>query len=500
MVRRGGRRVGSTRRSRSDGPSARRCATQGPIPIRRASTGRPRWPSCAAAYGELAADERSGEQARVAGRVVSVRGHGKLKFLTLRDSSGTVQLMAQETRISAPGAATLELVDMGDWIGVEGEVVASRRGELSVDVDEVTLLAKALRPLPDKWHGLNEQETRYRQREVDLLANDESRRVFEVRFATIASMRRSLTEQGFVEVETPILQPQAGGALARPFVTHANALDADLTLRIAPELYLKRLVVGGMERVFEVARNFRNEGIDTRHSPEFTSLEAYQAFGDVNDGMDLTEHIVATAAHAATGRMQFAVGETMVDLTPPWPRRSLLDLLEAHLGTRVEPSMPRQVVLAVCDAHGVPVQPDWGPGKLVFELYDKLLLPATAGPVFICGYPIEVSPLARHNRQDPTMADRFELVVGGRELANGYSELNDPDEQAQRFGREAAAAAAGDLEAHPADQAFVRALEYGLPPTSGIGIGIDRLIMVFAEVASIRDVILFPTLRPEAGP
>ena len=454
-----------------------------------------------AAYGELAADERSGEQARVAGRVVSVRGHGKLKFLTLRDSSGTVQLMAQETRISAPGAATLELVDMGDWIGVEGEVVASRRGELSVDVDEVTLLAKALRPLPDKWHGLNEQETRYRQREVDLLANDESRRVFEVRFATIASMRRSLTEQGFVEVETPILQPQAGGALARPFVTHANALDADLTLRIAPELYLKRLVVGGMERVFEVARNFRNEGIDTRHSPEFTSLEAYQAFGDVNDGMDLTEHIVATAGPRGDrpdavrggrddGRPHAAVAPPLVARPSRGPSR--------HPGRAVH--APAGGAGGLRRARGRPSSPTGAPASWSSSSTTSSCCRPRPGRCSSAAYPIEVSPLARHNRQDPTMADRFELVVGGRELANGYSELNDPDEQAQRFGREAAAAAAGDLEAHPADQAFVRALEYGLPPTSGIGIGIDRLIMVFAEVASIRDVILFPTLRPEAGP
>jgi lysyl-tRNA synthetase class 2 len=451
------------------------------------------------AHPDLAPDERTGQRVAVAGRVLSIRGHGKLKFVTLRDTSGTVQLMAQASRLSEQAATTLQRIDMGDWIGAEGEVVASRRGELSVDVEEVTLLSKALRPLPDKWHGLSEQETRYRQREVDLLANDDTRRVFEIRFATVAAMRRILAEDGFVEVETPILQPQAGGALARPFVTHANALGADLRLRIAPELYLKRLVVGGFERVFEIARNFRNEGIDTRHSPEFTALEAYQAFGDVNDGMDLTERVIVDAARAATGRLSFVVGEATVDLTPPWPRHSLLDLLESHLGIRIEPSMPRDTVLAVCEEHGLAVLPEWGPGKMVFELYDKLLLPATVGPLFVCGYPVEVSPLARRSREDPTMADRFQLVVAGRELANGYSELNDPDEQADRFRSEAVAAAAGDLESHPADLAFVRALEYGLPPTSGIGIGVDRLVMVFAEVASIRDVILFPTLRPEAG-
>ncbi len=448
-------------------------------------------------HDDLAVDARSGEVVRVAGRVAGVRGHGRLVFLTLRDVTGTVQLMAQAGRLTPSAAATLERIDLGDWVGAEGEVVTSRRGELSVDVVEMTLLSKALRPLPDKWHGLSEQETRYRHREVDLLANDDSRRVFEIRFATVAALRRCLVAEGFVEVETPILQPQAGGALARPFLTHANALGADLALRIAPELYLKRLVVGGFERVFEIARNFRNEGIDTRHSPEFTALEAYRAFGDYHDGMELTERLVVQAAMAATGGLTFATGEGEVDLTPPWPRETLLGLLEQHLGRPLHPTMARAEVAGVCAEHDLAVPAEWGPGKMIFELYDKLLLPSTAGPVFVTGIPVEVSPLARHNTGDPTMADRFELVIGGRELANGYSELNDPDEQAERFRSEAVAAAAGDLESHPVDGAFVRALEYGLPPTSGIGLGVDRLVMLFAGVPSIRDVILFPTLRPE---
>ncbi len=357
---------------------------------------------------------------------------------------------------------------------------------------------EALRSLPDKWHGLSEAETRYRQREVDLLANKESRQVFDIRFKTLSILRERLQAQDFVEVETPILQPQAGGALARPFFTHANALDSEFSLRIAPELYLKRLVVGGYERVFEIARNFRNEGIDTRHSPEFTSLEAYRAFGDFRDGMDLTEHLIVESARGAAGRLTFDFGGQHVDLTPPWPRRDLLDMLEERLGQRVHPAMPAEDLRKVCDAHEVPYQPSWGSGKLVFELYDKILMSQTLGPVFIYHYPTEVSPLARQSLDDPTHTDRFELVIGGRELANGYSELNDPDEQAKRFEAEAAAAAGGDAEAHPADAAFVRALEYGLPPTSGIGIGIDRLIMLFAEVPAIRDVILFPIMRTEA--
>ena len=450
------------------------------------------------AHAGLAPDTRTGEQARVAGRVVAMRGHGKLRFATLEDESGAVQLMFQARRISAEVAEVEALVDLGDWVGVTGEVITSRRGELSVDVDGLEILSKALRPLPDKWHGVNAAEIRYRQREVDLLANKDSRRVFDIRFKTLAILRQVMAAENFVEVETPILQPQAGGAIARPFVTHATALDTDFSLRIAPELYLKRLVVGGYERVFEIARNFRNEGIDTRHSPEFTSLEAYRAFGDFNDGMDLTEQLIVEAARGAAGRLEFDFGGQQVDLTPPWPRRDLLDLLEEHLGQRVHPAMPVAELRQVCDTHDVHYEPSWGPGKLVFELYDQVLMGQTLGPVFIYHYPTEVSPLARQTREDPTLTDRFELVIGGRELANGYSELNDPDEQKKRFQAEAALAAGGDAEAMPADLAFVRALEYGLPPTSGIGLGIDRLIMLLAEVPAIRDVIPFPIMRPEA--
>jgi lysyl-tRNA synthetase class 2 len=447
---------------------------------------------------DVAADTRTGEAVRVAGRVTSIRGHGRLKFTTLEDTSGSIQLMFQADHLSDDVSAAVGLVDVGDWIGAAGELITSRRGELSVDVDDLEVLSKALRPLPDQWRGVSEAETRYRQREVDLLANKDSRRVFEIRFKTLSVFRQHLQADGFLEVETPILQPQAGGALARPFFTHSNALDAEFSLRIAPELYLKRLVVGGFERVFEIARNFRNEGIDTRHSPEFTSLEAYRAFGDFTDGMDLTEQLIVAAAQAAVGRLEFEAAGQRIDLSPPWPRRDLLELLEERLGQRVHPSMPVEQIQAVCEGNDVAYQAEWGSGKLVFELYDKVLMDKMSGPIFIYHYPTEVSPLARRSSEDPTVTDRFELVVGGRELANGYSELNDPDEQRERFRGEAAAAAGGDAEAHPADLAFVRALEYGLPPTSGIGIGIDRLIMLLAEVPAIRDVILFPMMRPEA--
>ncbi len=446
----------------------------------------------------LEPDVRTGESVAMAGRLTSIRGHGKLSFATLQDASGSVQLLMQASTLSERAATVLANLDLGDWVGAEGEAVTSRRGELSIDVTELTLLSKALRPLPDKWHGLTATDTRYRQREVDLLANADSKQVFDTRFKAIAALRRQLMAEDFVEVDTPILQPQAGGALARPFLTRSNALDIELSLRIAPELYLKRLVVGGYERVFEIARNFRNEGIDTRHSPEFTALEAYRAFGDVNDGMDLTERLVVEAARSATGRLTFTVGGRAIDLTPPWPRRDLLDWLAEVVGRRLHPSDPVEEVRAVCADHDVDFLPEWGSGKLIFELYDTVLLPLVADPVFIVGFPVEVSPLARQTPDDATMAARFELAIDAKEFANGYSELNIPEEQQDRFRGEAEAVARGDLEAHPADLAFVRALEYGLPPTSGIGIGVDRLVMLLTEVEAIRDVILFPMMRPEA--
>ena len=451
-----------------------------------------------ARHGDLAPDLRTGETVRMAGRLTSIRGHGRLSFATLEDVSGRVQLLMQEANLSDQATVVLANADLGDWIGAEGEAITSRRGELSVDVTELWLLSKALRPLPDKWHGLTETDTRYRQREVDLLANPETRRVFDIRFKVITALRRQLLSEDFVEVDTPILQPQAGGALARPFMTHSNALDIDLSLRIAPELYLKRLVVGGYERVFEIGRNFRNEGVDTRHSPEYTSLEAYRAFGDVNDGMDLTERLIVDAAQAATGRLTFTLGQRAIDVSPPWPRRQLLDWLEEVVGRRLHPNDPVDDVRSVCEKLGVDFLPEWSSGKLIFELYDTVLLPTVIDPVFVSGFPVDVSPLARRTSEDPTLADRFLLVIDAKELANGYSELNIPEEQQERFRREAEAVARGDLEAHPADRAFVRALEYGLPPTSGIGIGVDRLVMLLAEVEAIRDVILFPMMRPEA--
>ncbi len=451
-------------------------------------------------YADLAPDAHTGDRTQVGGRLAAVRGHGQLIFATVTDHTGTIQLLIERKALDATTTCVLENMDIGDWIGAEGEIITSRRGELSIQVTTLTMLCKTLRPLPEKWRGVTDPETRYRQREVDLLANESTRKVFDVRFATIASLRAELEAEGFVEVETPILQPQAGGAIARPFMTHSNALDTDLSLRIAPELYLKRLVVGGYERVFEIGKDFRNEGIDTRHSPEFTAMEAYRAFGDYHDGMDLTERLIVACAQAAIGGLSVTAGGNPVDLTPPWPRRELLDLVSERVGTELHPTTPVAETRQVCDGLSVNYKDSWGSGKLIFEIYDKILQANTVGPVFVCGYPVEVSPLAKRRSSDPTLAERFELVIDGREFANGYSELNDPDDQEKRFAAEGALAAAGDLEAHPADADFVRALQYGLPPTSGIGIGVDRLVMLLAEVAAIRDVILFPLLRPRPGP
>ena len=380
-------------------------------------------------------------------------------------------------------------------------MITSRRGELSVDVTELWLLSKALRPLPDKWHGLTATDTRYRQREVDLLANPDSRRG--VRHP-VQGHRRPAHASWWPRTSSrwtrPILQPQAGGALARPFMTHANALDIDLSLRIAPELYLKRLVVGGYERVFEIARNFRNEGVDTRHSPEFTALEAYRAFGDVNDGMDLTERLIVEAARSATDRLTFTVGER-VDRPDPAVAPAAAARLAGGGGRPPAPSdrSGRRGAGRLRGARGrLPARMGLGQAHLRAVRHHPAAHGGRPG-VRRAAFPVEVSPLARRTRDDPTLADRFELAIDAKEFANGYSELNIPEEQQERFRGEAEAVARGDLEAHPADLAFVRALEYGLPPTSGIGIGVDRLVMLLAEVEAIRDVILFPMMRPEAA-
>ena len=450
-----------------------------------------------AAHAELPAGEESGVSAAVAGRVMLLRDMGKRTFATLRDWSGSIQLMADIEHTER--YKDLTAVNLGDWITATGEVVRSRRGELSVQVDHWRLLAEARRGFGDKWRGITDTDLRYRQRYADLWANEQSLRVFQARSRVMSETRRFLEDRGFVEVETPILHPIPGGALARPFVTHHNALALDLYLRIAPELYLKRLVVGGFERVFELGRVFRNEGLSPRHNPEFTMLELYQAYADYGDMMELTERLVAHLAQVVTGATVVTYGGREVDLTPPWERASLVDLIERHAGVRVDVRMPLEELRRIAGDHGVEVDPAWGPGKLVLEVYEKTTEAELWGPVFVLDYPQEVSPLARDHREMPGMVERFEPIVAGHELGNAFSELVDPDEQRRRFEAQARARAAGDAEAMAIDDDYVRALEYGLPPTGGLGIGMDRLVMLLTDTPTIRDVVLFPTLRPEAG-
>ena len=454
-------------------------------------------------FDALEPGSETGVTVRVAGRLLLIRRQGKLVFATLRDGTAAIQLFVSQAEVGEEALAEFARLDLGDWIGVEGEVMTTRRGELSVKVRTFALLAKSLRPLPDKWHGLSDVDTRFRRRYVDLIVNEEARRVFQVRFAAITAIRRFLDARAYVEVETPVLHPVPGGAAAKPFVTHHNALDMDLYLRIAPELYLKRLIVAGFERVYEIGRVFRNEGLSTRHNPEFTMLEAYQAYADYTDMMTLTEELVAHAAVEATGTttVPFPDGSAEgrpLDLAPPWPRRTLRELIAEHAGVDVHPSMPVGELQKVCDTLGVPYDPKWGPGKLVLEIYEKTTEHAIVGPMFVLDYPREVSPLARPHRDDPALVERFEVIVAGRELANAFSELNDPVDQRHRFEDQAALAAGGDEEAQPVDEDYLLALEYGLPPCGGLGIGIDRLAMLLAGVPSIREVILFPHLRPQA--
>ena len=451
-----------------------------------------------ARFEHLEPGTETDEEVAIAGRVLLLRRQGRLSFATIRDGSGAIQLFVSEAEIGADRHAEFDGFDLGDWIGVEGTVMTTRKGELSVKVRGFRLLAKALRPLPDKWHGLSDTDTRFRQRYVDLVVNEEARRVFEVRFAVLAAICEHLAARGFVEVETPVLHDQAGGAAARPFLTHHNALDMDLVLRIALELHLKRLIVAGFDRVFEIGRVFRNEGLSTRHNPEFTMLELYEAFVDYGEMMTLTEELVAHCARAATGSTVVGLDGEPLELAPPWRRLTLRDAIREHAGVDVHPSMPVEEVRAMCDRLEVPYEAAWGSGKLMLEIYEKTTEHRLRGPVFILDYPREVSPLARAHRDDPLLTERFEVIIGGRELANAFSELNDPIDQRERFEAQAGLAAAGDDEAHGVDEDYLRAMEFGLPPTGGLGIGVDRLVMLLAGVSSIREVILFPQLRPES--
>jgi lysyl-tRNA synthetase, class II len=450
-------------------------------------------------WADLEPGAETGEQVTVAGRLVARRGQGKLAFGVLREDGVDLQLFVQLQAIGDDGMAFFtDTLDVGDWVGVVGEVMASRRGELSIRPSDLSLLGKALRPLPDKWHGLKDVEARYRQREVDLIVTEESRRIFAARSTVLTAIRQEMVARDFVEVETPMLHPIPGGAAARPFVTHHNALDADLYLRIAPELYLKRLIVGGMRRVYEVNRSFRNEGMSPRHNPEFTMLESYEAYGDHESGMALSEALVVAAARAVGGTSLTYQGRE-VSLEPPFRRVPLLDLVRQAVGRDdLDYDTPIDDLRALCDTHEVHHEDAWGSGKLIVELYEKLVESTLWEPTFVTEHPIETSPLARRHRSTPHVTERFELLITGREMANGFSELTDPDDQRERFEAQAAAKAAGDVEAMVVDEPYLRAMEHGMPPTVGLGLGIDRVVMLVTDAASIRDVILFPTLRPEA--
>src|SRR6187551_2837236 len=446
-----------------------------------------------AAHEGLSAGIETDSRHRVAGRIVGRRGHGKAAFLDLRDGGGQIQLHARADTLGEEAFEQLVDLDLGDLIGVEGTALATRRGgELSLAIDHWRLLAKSLRPLPDKFHGLEDVETRYRQRELDLLANEESRRAFAIRARAIAEVRRWLDEHGFVEVETPVLQPLYGGALARPFVTHHNALDRDFYLRIATELYLKRLVVGGIDRVYELGKDFRNEGVSYKHNPEFTMLEWYEAYADYGKTAHDLELLVAEVAERVLGTTVVERDGVEIDLAPPWKRVTLRDAVRERTGIDIAEHPTRE---ALATAMGSEPDPAEGWGKLVDGLLSKSVEPELVQPTFIVDYPVELSPFAKRHRSEPGLVERWEAFIGGIEIANSFSELNDPDEQRRRFEQQAAELERGDEEAQPYDEAFVEALEHGMPPTGGVGLGIDRLVMMLTGARSLREVVLFPAMR-----
>ncbi len=450
-----------------------------------------------AQFDTLDPGEETGVVVSVAGRIMLHRPTGKLCFSSLFDSSASIQLFSGSAWTDE--FEHLVKCGLGDWLGATGEVVKTRTGELSIKVQSWVVLAEVAegRSFGDKWKGVSDVDLRFRQRYVDLWANAESRRVLQLRSRAVSLIRRWLEDRGFMEVETPLLQAIPGGGHAKPFATHHNALDVDLFLRIAPELYLKRLVVGGFEKVFELGRTFRNEGLSPRHNPEFTMLELYEAYADYGDMMRIVEELVSHLAIELRGTTKLTYDGRDLDLAAPWRRATMTDLIEETTGQRLDVRMDLDELRAIAREHGVKIEDAWGQGKLILEIYEKTTESALWGPVFVLDYPKEVSPLARDHREMPGLVERFEGIVAGRELCNAFSELIDPVEQRARFEDQARAKAAGDDEAMAIDEDYVRALEYGLPPTGGLGIGIDRLVMLLADVQTIRDVILFPTLRPE---
>lgn len=450
------------------------------------------------AYQALEPGQETQDRVSVAGRLVAKRDQGKVAFLVLRDATGDLQLFCRINVVGEEAFEAIRALDLGDWVGATGTILRTRRGELSVQPDRVVLLSKSLRPLPEKYHGLSDTETRYRQRYVDLIANPEVRSVFETRFRIIAAIRRFMEERGYLEVETPMLHPIPGGATARPFITHHNTLDMPLYLRIAPELYLKRLLVGGFERVYEINRSFRNEGMSPRHNPEFTMLEAYHAFGNMETMRELTESLVVQVAEEVLGTLDLEYQGTAVSLRAPWRVATMAALTSEAAGAEIDVHTSPDELAALCDRHGIEVESGWGPGKMLNELFEKLVEHTLIQPTFVTMYPAETSPLARRNDDDSDLTDRFELIITGREFANAFSELVDPVDQRARFEAQAAAKDAGDEEAMHVDADYLRAQEYGMPPAGGLGIGIDRLVMLLTDSASIRDVLLFPQMRPEA--
>ena len=450
-------------------------------------------------YADLADGEDTEDVVKIAGRVVAKRGQGKIMFIVVRDATAEIQLFCRINDMDEAAWTTLKALDLGDILGVTGVVVRTQRGQLSVAPKSATLLSKAVRPLPEKFHGLSDKETRYRQRYVDLIANDDVRETFRKRSQILSTFRRFMESDGYMEVETPILQTIQGGATAKPFITHFNALDQECYLRIATELHLKRCIVGGFERVFEIGRIFRNEGMDLTHNPEFTTMEAYRAFSDL-EGMKALAQGVIKAANKAIGNPEVIEyqGQT-IDLSGEWASRPMTDIVSDVLGKQVTIDTPVEELAAAAREKGLEIKPEWTAGKIIAEIYDELGEDTIVNPTFVCDYPLEVSPLAKRFEDDPRLTHRFELVIAGHEYANAFSELNDPVDQAERFAAQMAEKAGGDDEAMEYDEDYVRALEYGMPPAGGIGIGIDRVVMLLTNQASIRDVLLFPHMKPEKG-
>jgi lysyl-tRNA synthetase class 2 len=439
----------------------------------------------------------SGREVGVGGRIMAMRRMGKASFFHIQDRRGQLQIYARKDRLGDDAYALFQSMDIGDIVGVRGPLFRTKTKELTVEARELRLLTKCLRPLPEKWHGLADVEARYRQRYVDLMVNPEVREVFEKRSRIVKLVRRFFEERDFLEVETPMMQPIPGGAAAKPFITHHNTLDMDLYLRVAPELFLKRLLVGGFERVFELNRNFRNEGISVRHNPEFTMLEFYQAYATFDDLMQLTEELFVMLGREVAGSLQIPYGDHVIDLTPPWRRLTVSEAVMTHGGADAHEVESLEGLHRFAKNSGLHIDLSAPYGNALVEIFEEVAEAKLIQPTFITGYPIEVSPLARKNDQNPALVDRFELYIGSRELANAFSELNDPADQRQRFLEQMAARKAGDETANPIDEDYVRALEYGMPPAAGQGIGIDRLVMFLTNSPSIRDVILFPLLRSQ---